>query len=42
MKIANEMNKQPDDIIDLDIGGTKFISTSKQTLTKVNNNLYKK
>ena len=35
MKIASEMNKLPDDIIDLDIGGTNFISTSKQTLTKV-------
>ena len=44
LKIASDMIVKNDDIVDLDIGGTYKISTSRLTLTKVNlffsNNLY--
>lgn len=36
LKIASDMIVKNDDIVDLDIGGTYKISTSRLTLTKVN------
>ena len=36
-RIAHDMLCKPDDIIELDIGGKKQLTTTRQTLTKVNN-----
>lgn len=36
LKIASDMMVKNEDIVDLDIGGTYKISTSRLTLTKVN------
>ena len=41
-RIAIDMITNNDDIIDLDIGGTCFISTSRQTLTKYPNSILAK
>ena len=41
-RIAIDMITNNDDIIDLDIGGTKFISTSRQTLIKYPNSILAK